>query len=469
MHDLDAALRQYFDKVTDPIEAEPVVAGRRPVRQPAPPRLPGWRRPALAFVGMLLLVVIAVGIPMFLLGDGEGSVADTTVPTSEAPTTVPPTTLPSTTAPPTTAAPTTTTPPLVQGPMTWSRMPFDGQVRAVAAGNAGLIAAGTADGTTALWRSPDGRTWTRVALDDATFGGYWIHDLVATPDGYAAIGRDRETAVVAWTSPDGLEWVRNSAAGFAQSEIGRVAINALTYGPAGFVAVGWTTRPGEPWMMDDHIVIHSADGTMWQRVDTTDLAPGGMKDVTAGGPGYVAVGIDWSGPGGPGVWTSADGLDWMLIESASVERDTNDGLAEMDQVAVADDGRLYAFGLGPVWVSENGSTWSRLGHYVGEPEDGFASAWSGFTNASVVSGDRIVLVGALEFRGGEGEDRAAVWATEDGGITWERMSRPLDVFGDLGMNVMESVAEIDGTYVAFGAVNGEANVWVGAWYEEEGS
>jgi hypothetical protein len=311
-------------------------------------------------------------------------------------------------------------------------------------------------------------TWSQVALDEAVFGGYWIYHLVATPDGFAAIGDNGSTEVVAWTSPNGLEWVRNSVEGFAQSEIGRLRINALTYGPSGLVAVGWTHQPDQEWMLDDHVVIHSADGTVWRRADTTDLPLGGMKDVTAGGPGYLAFGIDGSGDGEPGVWASADGLDWTLID-VNVEQSPDDGLLDFQEVAVSDDGRLYAFGLGPVWVSEDGMTWSRLAQFVGEPEDGFSSAWSGWANAAVISGDRLVLVGGLEFRGFDQPDRAAAWASEDGGITWERMSRPLEIFGDLGSNEMSSVAEIDGTYIAFGEWNGEANVWVGTWAEEEGS
>ena len=142
--------------------------------------------------------------------------------------------------------------------MTWSRMPFEGQVYAVVASDSGLIAAGSSNFTTSMWRSSDGKTWTQIALDRDVFGGYRISDLVANDDGYTAIGSDGKTAVVTWTSPDGLEWIRTPVEGFEPEEIGRLVINALTDGPSGLVAVGWTHPANLSYMLEDHVVIHSA-------------------------------------------------------------------------------------------------------------------------------------------------------------------------------------------------------------------
>ncbi len=236
--------------------------------------------------------------------------------------------------------------------------------------------------------------------------------------------------------------------------------------------MGFTTRVDEPWMLEDHVVIHSPDGTVWQRADTTGLPLGGMKDVAAGGPGYVAVGIDWSRTGTPGVWTSPDGLSWTLIDRVNIERipDLPSGsIHEMESLTVSEDGRLYAQGSGAVWASDDGTGWSFLGSYSGEPEDGFRSAWAGWANAAVASADRILLAGALEFRNEGQPDRAAAWASEDGGATWKRMSQPHDVFGDTGESEMRTLTEIDGTYVAFGTWQGEPTVWVGTWNEDDGS
>ena len=464
MPDLGRQLHNYYEATVQLSDPDDIITGTVTIDvgfEPVVGRTWWQRAPVVAAAAAVVVLVLIGGIAL-LIGRGEPDVVSP-VSTTVA-TTVPSATVPSTTVPPATAPPTTTAS-VVQEPMTWSRAPFDGRVDFVVAGGPGLIAVGVADDTKVLWTSADGKTWTRVPLDEAVFGGYRIHDLVATPDGYAAIGTDGKTSVAAWTSLDGVEWVRNSVDGFAQSEVGRLSINGLTYGPSGYVAVGWTSQPDQEWMLDDHIVIHSPDGTVWQRTNTTDLPLGGMKDVAVHGSGYLAFGVDWSGEGEPGVWESADGLNWTLID-VNVEQGSDDGLLEFQEVAVADDGQLYAFANGPVWVSENGSNWTRLGQFVGEPEDGFAGAWGAAANQGVVSGDRIVLVGSLEVRGFDEPDRAAVWASEDGGITWERMSRPLEVFGDLGSNEMGSVAEIDGTYVAFGKWNGEASVWVGAWNED---
>ncbi|MDH3189936.1 MAG: hypothetical protein OEM39_04750 [Acidimicrobiia bacterium] len=464
--DLERQLREYASHVTDlsePVDVDALVAEPAEGVHLRPQRLkPGWSTAAIAAV-ILLVVIGGVALGFRPFADDSAPVI-----TQPGPTTTQ--LVPETTLPPTTTVTATTLPSLVEGPMTWSRMPFDGQVRAVAAGDSGLIAAGSSNFTTTMWRSSDGKTWTPIPLDRNVFGGYRISHLVAHPDGYTAVGSDGETAVVTWTSPDGLEWIRNPVEGFEPEEIGRLVITALTDGPSGLVAVGWTTsaNPNLSGLLEDHVVIHSSDRTVWQRADTADLPLGGMKDVTAGGPGYVAVGVDWSDRSNsrPGVWTSADGLNWTLIDGANVEGGPGHD-AGMERLEVADDGRLYAFGLGPVWVSEDGSTWSRIGDFVGEPEDGFAEAWSGWANAGVFSGERVVLAGGLEFRGGAEADRAAAWASEDGGRTWERMSQPPDVFGDdHGESEMDQLAEVDGTYVAFGQWDGERSVWVGAWNEE---
>jgi hypothetical protein len=470
MIDLGPTIRDYYESVGEPVTAAEAMA--RAARTDLGPRRTIRPHRAIAFASAALVLALAVGLAALLL-PGEPSVVDEPEPTGTSQVTVsttPPTVAPTTAAPPTTGVPPTTTLPVAQGPMTWSRMPFDGPVSAVAAADSGLMAVGKAADSAAMWTSPDGRTWTRIALDETVFGGYRISALTAGPDGYAAIGVGG-TEIVAWTSPDGLEWARTSVVTLEPDSIGGIAINGLTHGPSGFVAVGWTTQRDLSYLLDDHIVIHSADGMEWQRVDTAGLPPGGMKDVAAGGPGYVVVGIDWSDRSNskPGVWTSSDGLDWTLNDGADIEGGPGHS-AGMEWLEASDDGRLYAAGLGPLWVSNDGSTWSRLGEYVGEPEDGFNDTWGGWSSSGVFSGNRIVLVGGLEFGGGEESDRAAVWGSEDGGGTWERMSRPLEVFGGgFGSTEMGAVAEIGGTYVAFGDWNDEASVWTGYWNEEDGS
>lgn len=421
--------------------------------------------PALG-VALVALALIVAGVVLFAdretrLGvASQPTVASTTVPAS--PTTAP--------VSGTTTLSTSTTLAFVQSPMTWSRVEIDGAgtgVAAVVAGGPGYVAAGYADGNAAFWTSPDGVTWNRITDDEAVFGGdgrYEVNDLVKTGTGFVAIGGNSKRDLVAWTSSDGLAWNRIPIE-VDLGDAGKVTISSMTAGTSGLVAVGWTTSVDHPELIEGLFAIRSTDGSAWQRADTTDLLPGGMKDVTAGGPGYVAVGIDASGKGSGGVWTSPDGLAWTLVDQANASAPSVSVVVGLESVATAEDGRLYAFAGGSAWTSADGDNWTWIAFILGDPESGFSQDWSGWPTAPVASGDRIVVAGSLEFRGEAEPDRAAVWASNDAGVTWQRMSLPLDVFGDQGAGGMSGLAERDGTYVAVGTWNSTATVWLGTWNE----
>lgn len=438
-------------------------------RAPKTRRRPSW---ALAPVAALV-VVIAIGLPVLLLRGGTDVAGEGTTTSSPSTTEAPATTLP----PATTVAPvatTATTLPGQQGPMIWTRISIGGpndEVFALTADDGGLIAVGVADGAPAVWISDDGWTWAQIADDELRFeGGGWseVVDLVSRAGGYAAIGADGSTGISAWTSPDGRIWTRRSVDAFGPGELGGVEINAMADGPAGLVAVGWGTRSDESETLTP-IAVRSGDGVTWERGDTSGLASGGMKAVTAGGPGYVAVGIDWSSSGTAGVWTSPDGLVWTQADPAGVEPiPAQSDIYEMESVIASDDGRLHAFGSGSAWTSADGLAWSWQASYAGDPEADFGTAWAGWPIAASATGGRVVVAGALEFRLGAEPDRAAAWASADGGGTWQRMAQPLEVFGDR-TGMMYDLAELDGLYVAIGVVNGEPAAWAGVWNEEAGS
>ncbi len=106
---------------------------------------------------------------------------------------------------------------------TWQRVPHDPATFAgaegegawvldVAAGDSGLAAVGSAAGTPAVWTSPDGLSWARVASVDDEFDGSFSSVaalgtgfVAAGPHGFADMG---EAPLTLWTSPDGLEWNR---------------------------------------------------------------------------------------------------------------------------------------------------------------------------------------------------------------------------------------------------------------------
>lgn len=162
-----------------------------------------------------------------------------------------------------------------------------------------------------VWVSEDGTSWSFI--DDPIFGGpgwQFINAVAVGPQGYVAAGTnilgrpgvDNDVAV--WVSPDGVAWTRVAEETFAIPRVQRVS--AMVHGPEGFVAVGHDTaqagnRIPAAW--------HSPDGTTWSQIDGPAFTEPGhrwMNTVTTGGPGLIAAGADGTRPvGDPAVWLYA--------------------------------------------------------------------------------------------------------------------------------------------------------------------
>ena len=206
----------------------------------------------------------------------------------------------------------------------WSRVSddeagFDGPglqaLFGVTAGGPGVVAVGSAesgddDDDAAVWTSPDGITWSRVADDKAVFGGTGAQQMVRVTvggPGLVAVGSaesgDDDNAAV-WTSPDGVTWSRVADDKAVFGGTGAQKILDVTAGRPGLVAVG-RDRLGDD---DNAAVWTSPDGVTWSRVPHNEAVLGGagrqtMAAVTVGGPGFVAVGFDQSGDDrDPAVW-----------------------------------------------------------------------------------------------------------------------------------------------------------------------
>jgi hypothetical protein len=303
-----------------------------------------------------------------------------------------------------------------------------------------------------------------------------MRDVTAGGPGLVAVGRDSvsigsETYAVAavWTSVDGFTWSRVShddavfgrATGLAD-DIFRMT--AVTAGGPGLVAVG--ERGGESdqvessggWIGNRPLgaVWTSVDGVIWSRVPhdpkvfgewEEDKGPvsapmhglgAAMRDVTAGGPGLVAVGDVYRGGWGTGrgaAWTSSDGVTWSLandqIEAVSVEAVTAGGpglvavglASETPTPSPANETWMAA-----VWTSTDGATWSRVPpqpEVLGGPD---------FQNMSTVStgGPGLVAVG-------ESSQGPTVWTSTDG-ITWSR----LDTATLRGRDEIETILRLHG-------------------------
>ena len=221
-----------------------------------------------------------------------------------------------------------------------------GRVEAVTAGGPGFVAVGRGcvDDTceVVVWTSTDGNVWQRVPASDAlrtemvipTSGPeLGMFDVAAGAPGIVAIGNAArpEMEASAWFSPDGVTWQR-----FTLGDASTQRIHAVTWDGRRFVAVGtdrgewngtlkgmakararataWISPDGRTWTQVPHSDALDAGGFK----DTTeDPSTGGMADVASGPGGLVAVGSTCSSTPlieppacEPAIWTSVDGVSW---------------------------------------------------------------------------------------------------------------------------------------------------------------
>jgi hypothetical protein len=331
-------------------------------------------------------------------------------------------------------------------------------VSSVTEGGPGLVAVGTelTDGGEidgAVWTSADGTTWARVTDEEGVFGGPGIQEiadvtvggpgLVAVGRGSAVVGSDTYATAAVWTSADGFTWSRvphdDEVFGGTTGQPDDIfRMSAVTAGGPGLVAVG--ARGGESdqveisgaYISDRPVgaVWTSVDGTTWSRVPYdpnvfgewdhhgTELSAS-MRDVTAGGPGLVAVG-DVSpgyGPGRGAVWTSADGSSWTLaedsIEAMGIAGVTVGGPglvavgAAIETPIVSPD--VASSLMAAVWTSVDGTTWSRV------PPQPEVLGGPGYQAMSSVHAGGMGLVAIGE------TDGPAAWTSADG-VTWSRVA-----------------------------------------------
>ncbi|OFW63475.1 MAG: hypothetical protein A2135_09725 [Actinobacteria bacterium RBG_16_67_15] len=210
----------------------------------------------------------------------------------------------------------------------------------------------------------------------------------------------------------------------------------------------------------DAAVWVSSDGMTWTRVSNEpSLEVAGyqaMYGVVAGGPGFVAVGIDEreaNGDSDAAVWTSPDGVSWTRV----VPDESTFGGPDMQGMFVVASGPLGVVAVGvdgsraTVWFSPDGLTWTRVPHdedLIGSPDQ------SGFGDVAWV-GDHFVAVGSAALNGSH---VAAVWISSDG-VSWNRVPHDEEAFGIIGRQ-MAAIASFDGGLVAVGSdADARAVVW----------
>lgn len=219
----------------------------------------------------------------------------------------------------------------------------------VALGEAGYDIHGGFGAGTAIWTSPDGRTWTLLADEDAPPRGTRLRNIVAGATGFLATatfenasqgseGTPRQPVTAGiWRSADAVHWEPIPGT--------KLGINDISPLADGFVAVG----SGEADHAAHAIAWRSADGQTW-----TDAALPPPPGLPAGTPVLVERVV--SGPAGllafgereddfsTVAWASPDGAAWTSLDLTPT---LNDAVVDLAQAV---DGSVLLSGQ-----SSNGS------------------------------------------------------------------------------------------------------------------
>ncbi len=335
-----------------------------------------------------------------------------------------------------------------------------------------LLGAGASGPDAGVWRSPDGRQWTRVT-DQPALGGSGdqsINGIVtAKAVGYVAVGSDNGDAAV-WTSPDGKAWTRvddPALGGPGDQSINRASGVGSS---VGILAVGSTTNSADG--TQDGAVWNSSDsGLHWTLAPAGGLGGPGDQDVkrvttlrTGSTPLYVAAGTSTlNGDSDAVVWTSPDGTAWTRVPDPDhvLGGPGNQGMTDVQKSGdelVAAGFASSGDGLdGAVWTSPDGTDWTRVrSDSFGGPGDQVINR---LLTTGSVEGIAIVAGGTSTV---DGNRDAAIWYSADG-TTWNREQSTERVLGGEGTQAINTIAQDDRNLVAVGtddSANGqEAGVW----------
>lgn len=344
---------------------------------------------------------------------------------------------------------------------------------------------GTPGARPAAWFSEDGFEWSRV------FDGAWVDNIDVGIAGFHAVARTADGLVVGvgsaenqagdavaavWVSPDGKSWERVAAESFASG----TSIVDVTWGPRGLIAVGAADG-------SEAAIWQSPDGYSWSRVDTVRQPFETVVEVSAIAAlddGYVAGGPGFGAQGGPvTLWTSPDGTSWNRVQTmqagnahAIVVTDT--GIA-LGGSAFEADGDHAAVWVGPVFdpytpppdpqpttttaevpqepaVPGPELQWERIESEALDP---------GLIWAVTSSDEVIVAVGEVQYfvdvdpAFGE-TPNGVIWVSTDA-VEWTRIDDP-EIFGGDSSQILWDVVAGPSGFVASGEDGRNSVLWFSA-------
>lgn len=259
------------------------------------------------------------------------------------------------------------------------------------------------------------------------------------------------------------------------------AIEAVTAGGPGYVAVGRGCFGQDETGRCEAVVLTSADGQSWTRTAASDATDTGfylgtsgpeigMFDVAAGDPGIVAIGYAARPNLQSTIWFSVDGSAWERIPLGLDGSGSTAASADRFAVrvhAVTWDGRsfvavgedrteaggsveqmLAGTARAAVWTSLDGRTWTRVPHApvfdVGRFIDTMEDPASGGMRDVMAGPAGLVAIGSVCTSAPVGCEPAA-WISPDG-TAWERVDGMPAISG-----ILKAIARSDAGYVAVGA------------------
>ena len=259
-------------------------------------------------------------------------------------------------------------------------------VNGVAEGPGSLVAVGAmalddiSSGDARAWTSTDGVTWHAADVSGATDAA--MGAVAAGPRGFVAVGSDGfpggnvqlpgANGAAVWTSPDGSHWIRVAD----QPDFSRAVMTGVRRTATGYVAWGQTLvgQPGPP----PPPVWTSSDGVHWDRATggTDSGGPGSpIASVVEIGGRLVAVGTHEIAVGDgsanvPGAWISDDGGRTWNVSPVEDDIAAVGGAGGAFDIAPVGSG-LVAVGYADAhdgaasaatwWSPDRGATWTRLG------------------------------------------------------------------------------------------------------------
>ncbi|MEV0387693.1 hypothetical protein [Nonomuraea sp. NPDC050643] len=234
------------------------------------------------------------------------------------------------------------------------------ETHVVTAGKEGYVVAGESRDPAgsvgaAMWFTPDMRKFTRSEKLPQGGSGVRIHDAVAVPDGYVAVGgsggADQESSVV-WFSEDGVNWSARKRV--VPPDATSAGLRRITIYQDKLVAMGTALTGGARHAF---AAVSDDDGQTWQTAWLPADEAAAVYDLAAAKEGLVAVG--WHGVPGEGdsaAWTSQDGLAWNRM-ALTKDRLAGQGTQWLSAVAV-EGSEVVALGRSTTYSADHLILWT---------------------------------------------------------------------------------------------------------------